>query len=271
MSVDVFLMCKDEQRYLAEWMHHYLDVLGFEKAWLYDNESKPPLQFDDPRVEIVRWPGRGVKLAACMDCCQRCSVRGTSWLGMFDTDEFLVLRQDANVRQFLARFPSARGVAVNWKLFGASGRKTPPRSVVRGFVHRSRVDCCLSGHVKLFVRPEEVVGFCNPHQALFRSDGPLASFKGTVNTRGEPVTSHESLPPQWDVACLNHYIIRSEQEWYEKLVRGRDDGGQPYPDIFAQYDVAFREFDDEILRAHYPNVTIEEPCPALTARPAAAN
>lgn len=122
------LIAKDEAPYMVEWLGHYLR-LGFERIEVYDNGSTDGTaaivracarQF--PGVEYRPWPdrpGSAPQLSAYANALARCR---TEWIGFFDADELLVLKEHASVGAFLDRYPGNAGsVAINWLMFGSGG------------------------------------------------------------------------------------------------------------------------------------------------------
>ena len=79
------------------------------------------------------------------------------WLAFFDADEFLRLEQDATVPEFLARFPQADAVAVNWCNYGSSSHYLKPKiPPVAAYTWHGKSSQPINRHVKCFVRPQKV-------------------------------------------------------------------------------------------------------------------
>ncbi|MBS0269923.1 MAG: glycosyltransferase family 2 protein [Proteobacteria bacterium] len=243
-STTVCLIIKDEGRYLAEWLAHYL-TLGFDRIVIYDNDSGPEtLAIErrcaeaDPRITVIPWPdapGKFAQLTAYEDALKRCS---TDWIAFFDTDEFLVLKTDASIQSYLKRAPAKAGaVCINWVVFGSSGEAHyRPEPVTRRF-RRCSLTSPVNEHVKCIVRKAGAKRMNHPHSPRLRRrfsyvDGDLTPFE--LDRRAfNPNHSYET-------AQLNHYVLRSREEYQEKLRRGMPEpkeGGWKYakfadPDAF---------------------------------------
>lgn len=99
--------------------------------------------------------------------------------------------------------------------------KPPSSNVFENYTCRSNVDFEYNYTVKSFIRPKSVeTHYVNPHR--FVVDGNY------VTTDHLPVTWQSDHPErtqtvaQWDVARINHYVIRSVHHYLEKMKRRVD-------------------------------------------------
>ncbi|NVN43051.1 glycosyltransferase family 2 protein [Asaia siamensis] len=145
------------------------------------------------------------------------------WLLFLDSDEYLDIRDGSSVQNLLARYPEANGLALNWCCYGSSNHviKPPSPNVFENYTQRSEPDFEYNYTVKSFVRPKKTeTRYLNPHR--FAVDGAY------VTTDHQPVTWKDEHPErtrtlaQWDVARINHYVIRSVHHYLEKMKRRVD-------------------------------------------------
>ncbi|WP_221246642.1 glycosyltransferase family 2 protein [Acidocella aromatica] len=166
-TVAVVLVVKDEASDILAWLAWYR-LLGFDAAIVYDDDST------DGTWELVQeaaqhWDIRLSRTIGDRNICYQerqqasyCQALSTyknefAWLAFFDADEFLQLRQDKSVGAFLARFPNANEVAVNWCNYGSSGHMLKPKAPPPlAYTWHGGARMEVNKHVKCFVRPGKV-------------------------------------------------------------------------------------------------------------------
>lgn len=234
----VCAIAKDEGAYFKEWIEWHRQM-GVEKFYIYDNESTDTTrQVLEPYIEsgIVEYkyfPGHRMQLAAYDDCLanHRFDVR---WLAFIDIDEFIVPVRDASVPDFLRRLEDYPAVEINWLVYGSGGaEKKSDEPVMERFKHHSKGSHILNRHVKSIVNPRRVFNMIGCHEA--------ARIGGTaVDSHGQAITRNfRDREPQQDVIRINHYAVKSRQEFLEKQARGRASGKKRTvpDDYFAEYDL----------------------------------
>jgi glycosyltransferase involved in cell wall biosynthesis len=231
------VIVKDEAPYMAEWLAHYL-TLGFDRIFVYDNGSTDPTRsivsacaLEEPAINLFDWPsrpGEAPQLTAYNDALRSA---GTNWIGYFDADELLVLKGFESIGEFLARFPAQAGaIAVNWRMFGSNGetlyrdapqaerfRLSGPNDMIKSIV---RVGCA--------------------HE-IDHVHGPRLSRGHYFNERFERIDlagQASTGKASYVNAQLNHYVLRSAEEYRDKKARGyaaRAPGDLNYPQRDAEF------------------------------------
>lgn len=219
----VCVIAKDEGPYFKEWIEWHRSQ-GVEKFYVYDNGStdctRAVLQpyIDSGVVEYTYFPGHRMQIAAYDHCLDhhRFDAR---WIAFIDMDEFLVPVRDASVAEFLKGFEHFAAVEINWLVYGSSGRQEKTdEPVMQRFTRHSQPGHRLNRHVKSIVDPRRVYCMIGCHEAA-RISGRAA------DSHGDPITRHfRERVPQQDVIRINHYAVRSYQEFTEKQLRGRASG-----------------------------------------------
>lgn len=234
-------IAKNETPYLREWVaHHYL--LGFERFLIYDNESDEPVRVtladyvEQGIVETVLVTGQSAQLPAYQNCLERWRGK-VRWAAFFDLDEFLVLKQHKDARLLLLDYEEFGGLGINWVMYGSSGHMQRPEGLVTEQYTRSLPDNAADIHIKSIVRPDVCTGFRNVHQATF-IDGFYA-----VNEFKLPIVS-ALTPPSRELAQLNHYFYKSQEDYALKLERGRADVAELTADTRS-----WRDFYDQAQEA----------------------
>lgn len=236
--LSVCAIAKNEGPYFKEWIEWHLGH-GVDKFYIYDNEST-----DDTKdilepyvqrgiVEYIEWPGYRRQLAAYDDCIER-NRFSSRWIAFVDLDEFIVPVQDSTIPAFLRRFEQFAAVEINWLIYGSSGHKNKSsEAVMDRFKCHSTFDHELNHHVKSIVNPRQVYTMIGCHEA--------AKISGyAADSHGQPINKHfKERTPQQDVIRINHYAVRSFEEFLEKQMRGRASGTQKTVPIeyFTRYDL----------------------------------
>ncbi len=234
----VCAIAKNEGPYFREWIEWHLGQ-GVEKFYIYDNEStdctrevlKPYI--DSGVVEYTDFPGYRRQLAAYDDCMERHRL-DTRWLAFIDLDEFIVPMNGETVRKYLSHHEDAAAVEINWLIYGSGGaQKKHPGTMMERFKRHSLPNHLLNRYVKSIVNPRRVFNMIGCHEA--------ARISGyAVDSHGTPVTkSFRNREPQQDIIRINHYAVRSFEEFLEKQGRGRASGRHRSVSLsyFEQYDL----------------------------------
>ena len=216
----VCAIAKNEGPYFKEWIEWHRSQ-GVEKFYIYDNESTDCTKevlapyIESGLVEYTFFPGQKKQLAAYDDCFERHRLE-TRWLAVIDLDEFIVPIKDKNIPDFLRRMEKFSAVEINWLCYGSSGAKTKePGGVMERFRKHSHPEHRLNTHVKSIVDPRRVCTMTGCHEAA-RISGKVVDSHGVPLKKGRG-----DRIPQQDVIRINHYAIKSYEEFLSKRARGR--------------------------------------------------
>ena len=232
------VIAKDEGPYFKEWLDWHISQ-GVEKFYVYDNESS-----DDTRqilepyieqgvVEYTFFPGYRMQLAAYDDCFKRHRF-DTRWLGFIDMDEFIVPVKDKTLVDYLKKLEEHPVVEINWLCYGSGGEKQHKQGgQMERFRKHSVSDHPLNRHVKSIVDPRRVYCMTGCHEAA-RING-----KGVDSNGNRIRISWKDRLPCHDVIKINHYAVRSYEEFMEKQNRGRASGTKRIveDDYFYRFDL----------------------------------
>ena len=234
----VCAIAKNEGPYFKEWIEWHRKM-GVEKFYIYDNEStdctKEVLEpyIKSGIVQYHYWPGYRMQLAAYDHCIEtyRLEMR---WLAVIDLDEFIVPVKDKNVPDFLRPLEYFASIEINWLIYGSGGaQKHEPGDVMERFKCHSLPEHKLNTHVKSIIDPRRVCTMTGCHEAA-RISGKAADSHGCPSTKG-----FRDRTPLQDVIRINHYAVKSYEEFLEKQNRGRASGTQRTvkSDYFDKYDL----------------------------------
>lgn len=216
----VCAIAKNEGTYFKEWIewHH---KMGVEKFYIYDNESTDCTRevlepyIKSGLVDYLYWPGRKRQLAA-YDHCFETHRTEARWIAVIDLDEFIVPIKDSSIPDFLHRMEKFSVVEINWLVYGSGGaKKREPGGVMERFRCHSLPEHRLNTHVKSIADPRRVCTMTGCHEAA-RISGRAADSHGVPLKKG-----FRDRVPQQDVIRINHYAVKSYEEFLAKRARGR--------------------------------------------------
>lgn len=221
-------IAKDETPFLREWVayHHHI---GFEKIYIYDNESQVPVRdcladfYDRGVFDSYTLQGKAMQLIAYNHCLKN-HGHEFEWLAFFDLDEFLCLHQDTDARVLVRDYERYSALSLNWDSFGSSGHLSRPRGLV---TESYRQSLGYSAIVKCIVRPARVsMGFTSHH--FLYTEGVA------VNAEGLPAFG-SFAPIAVNKVCLNHYSFKSQQDYEEKVGKSDATYGEYNPRSLASF------------------------------------
>lgn len=234
-EADYFAICvgnKNQPLDLQEFFRHHYHHMGVRHFYIGDDGSDPALEtFEYPGVprEALHFhhytPAEhvvGMQPKMYNDCVSFANGKHT-WMAFFDEDEFLEMI-DPNVRihDFLKGFEDEGALGVNWQMHGSSGRKQisvqDDRQIFLNCFPSPAIqheDCSDNVHIKTISNVKYLDRVLGPH---------TISCKPGKTTVGE---YHDILgespwrtPSTTDHIRLHHYVVRSEEEFAKKLLRG---------------------------------------------------
>ena len=235
--LSVCAIAKNEGPYFKEWIEWH-QKQGVEKFYIYDNESTDCTKevlapfIESGVVEYTYFPGQKKQLAAYDDCFERHRLE-TRWLAVIDLDEFIVPMQYKDIPSFLRPLEKFSVVEINWLCYGSGGAKTrEPGDVMERFKRHSHPEHKLNTHVKSIVDPRRVCTMTGCHEAS-RISGKAADSHGNPLKKGKV-----NRVPQQDIIRINHYAVKSYEEFLAKRARGRARvATQRDLGYFEQYDL----------------------------------
>ncbi|WP_289074346.1 glycosyltransferase family 92 protein [uncultured Bacteroides sp.] len=216
----VCAIAKNEGPYFKEWIEWHRKQ-GVEKFYIYDNESTDNTKeelasyIESGLVEYTYWVGRKQQLLVYDNCFDRHRTE-TRWLAIIDLDEFIVPIKDKTIPEFLHRMEKFSSVEINWLVYGSGGAKEKEQgNVMERFKKHSFLEHRLNTHVKSIVDPRRVCTMTGCHEAA-RISGQAADSHGVPLKKG-----FRDRVPQQDVIRINHYAVKSYEEFLAKRARGR--------------------------------------------------
>ncbi|EJK72860.1 hypothetical protein THAOC_05561 [Thalassiosira oceanica] len=266
-NVAICLIVKNETRYLDEWVEFHV-ALGFSPIYIYDNSDEFELMdsgfpsWFDRRMDIRQhiqlahfptrpWYGKDPQRFAYRRCFFEDAVNST-YVAIFDVDEFLVLKTHDNVVDFMDHHCTEEAkcgqLLVNWRIMGVSGRRRySPEPITKRNVHwsdeHSRSNFVKGINRRVFVADDNDnwvhgVRLKSGYRHLDTTGQPRKAKYKYTNTRNPT-----------DVAVFFHYALKSEEElYYKTCFKSRPDGASRCndPNYYKLYNGTV--FDDAAWR-----------------------
>lgn len=242
-------IAKDETSFLKEWVDYHT-LIGVEQFIIYDNGSTIPIRQSladyvaQEFVMVIDVQGKGAQIPAYGHCLENFGA-GSKWIGFIDLDEFLLPKATDDIRILLTDYEDYGGLGINWVMFSSSGHITrPPGFQLENYLQRFAYNNVNNYHIKSIVQPQRTLASFDPHRFTYRDN------YFCVNEEYLPITGSFS-PHSVNKIQLNHYYYRSQQDFAEKLCRGRSDNPQEeFRRHWNSFYSQLREetiFDDAIL------------------------
>lgn len=205
---------------------------------------------------------RGIQEVVYSSCVDRLLNRTDppTWVMFLDGDEFLVLRQHANVTAFVQQhLPKGGALQISTVDFGTANLTNyEPVPVLKRFPWRRAEP---HHNTKTIVVLEHLQAVTNPHYVLVKPGYKRHAMDGRPKEPSLggawcclPLERHDT-----SVAAIHHYKYKSiEEHYYRRCVRGR---------IYKDYEFSFcgqdtwpgEVYDDtawDILKRHHPKYRI---------------
>lgn len=205
---------RDENDYLGEWIHYHIEEIGYEHFYIYDNESKIPVneylnsinfKYTD-KVTVIPWKTtEWIQNDAYNDFLTRFGTE-TKWFSAMDPDEYVFIKDKSKtLKEFLVENSIYSSITCAWKHFNANGQKhkTPGTDMER-FTQEVEWNRMKGG--KKIARSANVCGF--------------TSYIPTISEKYPYLELDIDNKISKDFFQLNHYYTRSYDEFVSKIKRG---------------------------------------------------
>lgn len=117
---------KNESLSLKEWIEYHR-LIGVDHFYLYNNNStdngvellKPYIE--SGLVTLIDWKYPPPCQAEAYNDFKKKFLSETSWIAFIDLDEYICLKRDFRIKNWLKRYENYPSLVVYWKMFGSSG------------------------------------------------------------------------------------------------------------------------------------------------------
>lgn len=266
-DLSIAAIIKNEET-IIEWIEYHL-MVGVQHFYIYDNESTDGLErklqkyIQDGIVTYISWPGKYQQMPVYNHAVSHFQYE-TKWLAIIDGDEYIVpVEEDRLVPQVLDEIYSIHrtrlstgyllgGVGLNWRVYGICGHKTKCHGLLfENYRYRAEDDYIKNNLIKTICNPRLVNNITSPHCVNYIPD------YFTVSEKGSLIPSAAFFDSSCTKLRINHYRIKSEEEFWEKNRRGWPDRDlqleknelrEANVDCSKVYDPIMNRYIDELKR-----------------------
>jgi len=221
---------RDQEHYVKEWLaFHYL--AGYERFVIILHKCT-----DKTEAKIRELPFQaGIHIHHVVNDEQYAqlgsyvwSIRNygpfTKWMAFLDSDEFFFATRSNDIKPVLEHYEEHGGIVGNWLEFGANNQVVRPEGLsIETFTKRAADHHSCHQSFKTILRPECFKKFRSPHLA--------ETVPWTVTPDHRHVPDHWTWigdrEPDYDVFRVNHYHVRSMEDWVARWRRGNCNDPNP--------------------------------------------
>ena len=233
-ELSVVAIIRDEAIYMQEWLDYHI-LAGVDKFYIYDNGSKDNISeilqpyIDENIVEYCYIDDDdfdrskvNIQIAAYNDAIIKHRY-DTKYMMFIDIDEFVLPYFHGDIlsvtESVLGSNPDAAGLVIYWRCFGSSGvEKIPNSGVLANYVYRGADNFWNNNLVKTIANPRKIEGFFHaPHECVYLYGCCSLDENGNVKIHGK-IGENTA-----DKIKINHYFVKSREDWKLKMLRGRVD------------------------------------------------
>jgi hypothetical protein len=232
MKVGIHSIIKDcYEPYLLEWFNYH-HSLGIDYFFIYDNESKVPIQKTISQLKfqssiyVELFPGKASQNVQRLSYLKFLTDAKNGILphcdrvAFLDDDEFIII-EDGDIKSILSDYLEFSGLALSWRMFGSSGiLKRLPTSRMKKFVYYTPSTYLGNLNIKSIVDPYLVKEPETAHTFHFNQGI-------CVDIDRKPIEGYYINPPIYRRAWINHYWTGTMEDWQARLIRGRSDMDNP--------------------------------------------
>ncbi|MDD5271544.1 MAG: Stf0 family sulfotransferase [Methylovulum sp.] len=231
MKCAIVAQARGEEYIVNQWIAYHL-MIGFDKIFLFDHLSDPPLSdvvdkaFED-KVELRRVTKDAVIQRAVYDYAFRQLCNDMDWIAFIDLDEFIVLKNHGNIKDFLAQFPADTGcVLLHWECFTSQGyENNPDGCIFDNYTQSIDYKAPQNTTVKSIARREALIHASSVHIPKVDTQAYKIRFIDGSEPNSEFYQNHVDrvfhYPPNakhWDDARIYHFMVLSKAQVTKKLV-----------------------------------------------------
>lgn len=255
MKVAVCCIGRQENRYVIEYVNHYLSI-GVDKIYIYDNNYDGEEHFEDVLgeyinnncVEIINYRNMSLcQLKAYQDCYDNYS-NYYDWMLFIDMDEYLYMEGFNNIKDFLSqeKFNEFNMIHINWLCHGDNNLvRYENKPLKERFINpilpidfkKKNIMFSQNMHIKSIIR-------CNYDKILWNATPHTPSNDiRCCDANGKQCFSQSPFNHMdFSSAYFKHYSTKTIEEWLTiKSKRGYPDGNKDFFKKNNPIDAFFEE------------------------------
>lgn len=233
LSTAIVAIFKDEAPYILEWIAFHISI-GIDFFYIADNESSDgttALLEALEKMKLIkhirfRTPKDSPPQLPAYEKIMSEHREKHDWFAFIDADEFIMPQSDLSFDDWLVKISANSdigAVGLNWAVYGSSGELNYRDGLVLDrFQSRGEKTITLNKHFKSLVRSKAFASTAgNPHSFKLKEGYHFAHTDSRPIKNLVPDVDGLSKGVCWDFFRLNHYVVKSYEEFTNKKNRGR--------------------------------------------------
>jgi hypothetical protein len=230
-GIALVAIVKDEARYISEWIAFHAN-LGVRSIYIYDNGSTDEtVALAQGRrfladVRVIPWMnfGRHIRIqTAAYNHAVANFGRRYRWMMFLDIDEFVFPKHGRDLNEAMAAYDGLPAVSFPWQMFGPSGHKRRPDTlVVEAYRERAVFPPAPQTgpplNYKTIADPTAIKWVHTHYCELWDDDGAMFNDAGRRFWRFDRFNPEHATTERIQ---LNHYFTRSHEEFEQKIAKRR--------------------------------------------------
>lgn len=231
MKIAVCLIVKEENRYLDEFIDHYLNIIKIDHIFIYDHNNIDGEHIKDygNNVTVVNFRGykKPCQYIAYKDCYEKYNT-DYDYIMFIDADEFLYIPETGNdIHKFLEldKFKDIDCILINWQTIGDAGKiYYEDKPLKERFKNGEIYNISLNALAKPIVKKELKNIYWEQAHYPVSNEGMIYSYTDGIILDGEPFLPYSNFQEHNEHAYIKHYITKSTEEFFTwKVPRGTPD------------------------------------------------
>jgi glycosyltransferase involved in cell wall biosynthesis len=264
MKFGIGAIFRDEFDYILEWLAWHR-LAGFPEFFIADNGSVDGTRqllealAEAGLIKFFYVPLQKGSQQLAYKQIQKKYGHLADAIAFIDADEFIYSDDGKKPVEYLEQFfsnPAVGAVGINWRIFGSSGEIDQKQGlVIERFLHCASNDNRGNRHIKSIVRPQFIENLKSVHHFSLSNDFCYLDGEGKKIVFIDRVTHQpiENFSPFSELVesplRINHYVIKSLQEFTEKKRKRGDATKDPNHDRGHQFFINHDLNDVEFLSA----------------------
>lgn len=265
---------RNEAPYILEWIAYHKNI-GVDGFLIYSNDCDDGTDVLLDRLDTMgiithirndKITKAGVQWSALKRADKHPMKAQAEWILFADVDEFVNIKVGrGHLNDLLAAVPDATAFALMWQNFGNNGRvEIEDDLVLEQFTKCARLPCYvpLTGSMfKTLFKNDgsyEKLGIHRPKKRVQNDPSQIHWVNGSGHPLGERyvdnITFTYGALGGVDLACLNHYSLKSAKAFLAKTLRGLPNRSDKLIDLGYWVDRNFNNVEDVSIQRMLPVV-----------------
>lgn len=218
---------RNEGPWLLEWILYH-KLIGFDDILIFSNDND-----DHGDILLDRLAALGLirhvsttdhipedqspQEFAYQSAMRSDYVRSFRWVCVLDADEFLCFKRHARLPDFLRDHEWCSVIYINWFLMGSGHRfRRGPEPVIQRFTKG-----IANPFIKTLAKTQVIAGWKDPHLPELRVENTVFTRQVPAHGNSGEAASHYIYQPDRAIVQVNHYVVKSLEEFLIKRGRAR--------------------------------------------------